>query len=76
MSQHKPSVFRIQKLDDIVLEYGSAYLDQNFCGENHMVEADEALLFKRQANVGRVLLGQRFWVLGSIDRTTKAKNSK
>jgi len=36
-----------------------------------VVEIDEALLFTRKNNVGRILAGQKVWILGGISRTSK-----
>jgi hypothetical protein len=60
----KTVCFWNNKFDEIILDLGRNFLDLKIGGANHVVEVDEALLFKRQANVGRVLFGKDFGFFG------------
>jgi hypothetical protein len=62
-----------KKIETLVFEFGSIYLDKKFGCKKHVVKVDKALLFKRLANVCRVLLGTTILIKGTIDRV---KNSK
>lgn len=68
----KTVCFWRKKFDNIIVECGSIFVSAKLGGIEKTVEIDESLLFKRKSHMGRILLGQRIWVIGAIERESKS----